>query len=380
MADGASTTVLTIDSDAHVLECEGTWEYLAASEQEFRPQIASITTDETRQHWVLDGRVCGFRFATLTERALAERSEQSGRGLVTPAAARDLRDVEIRLAHMDQLGIDIQVLHNTLWLEQVSDRPEVETALCRSWNRWMAESVEPSRGRLRWCCVVSVLGSPEEMRSEIEFARRHGAVGVAVRPFERDLMMTDPQFFPVYETAAALGMAVVVHIANGDPELARKLKARPSTESERAGGFDPRLFATFRIPTVAACFRLLTSGIPSVFPEIRWGFIEASAGWIPWISSEVSSRFKKTPTAESNPFSDANVFVTTEMSDDHRYILDQVGPNVLVIGTDYGHTDPSSDLDAIAAFRKLTSLTEAEKTAVLYDNARRLYGIDDVEL
>ena len=54
---------------------------------------------------------------------------------------------------MDRLGIDIQILHNTLWIEQVTERPEVERALCGSWNRWLADIWKQSKGRLRWSCV-----------------------------------------------------------------------------------------------------------------------------------------------------------------------------------------------------------------------------------
>jgi predicted TIM-barrel fold metal-dependent hydrolase len=69
----------------------------------------------------------------------------------------ELDDVALRLQHMDALGIDVQVLHNTLWIEQVAQRPDVEATLCRSWNRWLAEVWQQSQGRLRWSCVVPTL-------------------------------------------------------------------------------------------------------------------------------------------------------------------------------------------------------------------------------
>ena len=41
------------------------------------------------------------------------------------------------------------------------------------------------------------------------------------------------------------------------------------------------------------------------------------------------------------------MFVTCENTDDLPYIVQQAGEDCLVIGTDYGHTDISSDVDAI---------------------------------
>ena len=45
------------------------------------------------------------------------------------------------------------------------------------------------------------------------------------------------------------------------------------------------------------------------------------------------------------------MFVTCENSDDLAYIVQESGEDGLVIGTDYGHTDVSSDVDAIRVFR-----------------------------
>ena len=51
------------------------------------------------------------------------------------------------------------------------------------------------------------------------------------------------------------------------------------------------------------------------------------------------------------------------------------GEDCLVIGTDYGHTDTSSDIDAIKIFRDRTDLTPKVKEKILSDNARELYGL-----
>jgi len=69
---------------------------------------------------VIEGKIQGFRCPTLSELQLREFSQRASRNMETPQAARELDDVELRLQHMEQLGIDIQVLHNTLWNEQAA--------------------------------------------------------------------------------------------------------------------------------------------------------------------------------------------------------------------------------------------------------------------
>jgi predicted TIM-barrel fold metal-dependent hydrolase len=69
------------------------------------------------------------------------------------------------------------------------------------------------------------------------------------------------------------------------------------------------------------------------------------------------------------------MFVTCENSDDIPYIVREAGEDCLVIGTDYGHTDISSDVDAIKLFRERRDVTPAWKRKILSDNARALYGL-----
>jgi hypothetical protein len=354
---------LLIDSDAHVLETERTWEYLDASEQKYRPLLVSSEKEPGRSFWIVDGQVAGLKAATLTEQVLRSKSAELGRDLVTPEAARGLDDVALRLRHMDELGIDVQVLHNTMWIRPVTERPDTEVALCRSWNRWMADMWRESKGRLRWTCVVPTL-TLDEAIGEARFARDHGAVGICLRAYEHDLMVTDPAFYPLFEEAVRLDLPITVHVSNGSSDFDRLIKSRYPVQ---AG------FVNFGLPAVATCYALLSSEIPQLFPALRWAFIEASAGWIPWLLHNLHRRYGD--SYPRNPFAEYGVYVTTQMDDDHAYLLDYVGEDVLLIGTDYGHSDVSSEVDALRLFRKLDTIPESAKDKVLSINPGRLYGI-----
>ncbi|MDA1035611.1 MAG: amidohydrolase family protein [Chloroflexi bacterium] len=154
----------TIDADAHVLETDHTWDYMDPGEEQFRPSTLINKEDPTRQMWLSDGKVRGLRFPSLSGEQLARMSERSGFDVRTPQASAQMDDVGIRLAHMDELGIDVQVLFTTFWLVQVAERPEAEAALCRSFNRWMAEIWSKAGGRLRWACVVPTLSMDAAVR------------------------------------------------------------------------------------------------------------------------------------------------------------------------------------------------------------------------
>ncbi|HEY6364290.1 MAG TPA: hypothetical protein VI585_05805, partial [Candidatus Binatia bacterium] len=128
-----------VDADAHVVESPLTWEYLLPSEQKFRPQLFKPEGETQKAHWVIDGKIRGlFRFTFSTE-DVAQKSEQVGRNMTTTMATRDLADVAGRIKHMDELGIDVQVLYPSIFLDPCTDRPDTDVALCGAYNRWMAD-------------------------------------------------------------------------------------------------------------------------------------------------------------------------------------------------------------------------------------------------
>ena len=51
---------------------------------------------------------------------------------------------------MDALDIEVQVLYPTVFLRAWTQDPTVEVALCRSYNRWLADIWKQGKGRLRW--------------------------------------------------------------------------------------------------------------------------------------------------------------------------------------------------------------------------------------
>ena len=353
-----------IDADAHVIETERTWDYLEPSEQKYRPHLFSSSDEPGREYWVIDEKIRGFRFPTFTERQLRELSERSGRKVETPQAAREMGDVELRLRQMDELGIGIQVLHNTLWIEQVTQRAEVEAALCRSWNRWLADVWKKGEGRLRWSCVIPTLVIDEAIE-QMTIAKEHGAVAVCMRPIEGDRHMTDPYFYPIYEHAAALDMAVAIHIANGNPGNCDLWRGTPANR-----------FAMFRAQTVISCFNFLVSDLPNTFPRLRWGFIETAAQWIPWVYQEAVLRYRRLGRKfPEDLFGEYQVFVTCQTDDDLGYIVEFAGGDSLVMGTDYGHTDPSSEVDAITVLMRKTGISREIKEKILHHNPKKLYNL-----
>src|SRR5712691_11471684 len=177
----SSERTLVIDADAHVVETEHTWDFMDKAEEKFRPVLTGTPDNPNQKFWSVGGRRRGFRFNALT--AGGQRADRSGRRVDLPEAVREMDDVSARLAVMNETSIDIQVCHNTLWIEPVTEDPELDLALTRSWNRWLAEIWGRGENRIRWTCVVPTTNLEEAVR-QMEYSKENGAAGVCLRPIE----------------------------------------------------------------------------------------------------------------------------------------------------------------------------------------------------
>ncbi len=348
---------MVIDTDAHVLENERTWEYLDASDKKFRPQLVELPQSLPQpQAWVIPSSVGGSQSFVWP---IPRRDEISHR------ASREANDVDARIKQMDRAGIDVQVLHSTMFKRQVTDRPYVDVPICRAWNRWMADVCQQGQGRLRWTAVPP-LTSMSDAIDEVRFAKEHGAVGVLMRPVEGERVLTDPYFHPLYEEAQRLNLPIIVHSGNGCAWYVDLYETAYESANE---------FGQFHMPAVTFVHQLTVSQLPKQFPELRWGILEAGAQWIPWIVFEAQRRLTKGQRWPQEGFAAFKTYVTCSAEDDLPEILRYSGEDNLVIGTNYGNTDSDIDMSAIGAFRKGSGLEPQVVEKIVNDNARALYGI-----
>lgn len=338
-------TPRTIDADAHVIETPFTWEFMAEAERKHAP--FSVTREDGPEYWVVDNRL---------------HPKNNNVGANTSADQREMRDLDARLKHMDELEVDVQVLYPTLMLRPYTHSRPTELAMCKSYNRWLAEVWKKGRGRLRWVAMPPLL-SPDALRGELRFARDNGACGVFMRGVEYEKRLSDPDLFPLYDLASELDLAVCVHAGTNSSAI------HDLYEGETG-------FSRFKLPVVGTFHSLLMEGTPALFPKLRWGFVEVSAQWVPYALNDLRLRFRKLgrPVPE-NVMAENRMYVACQTTDDLPVVLRDTGEDNLVIGTDYGHNDTSSQIEALRLLRSEGSVPARVIDKILGDNARALYGL-----
>ena len=139
----------TIDADAHVVESEHTWDFMDPADQKYRPLIVRPRAEESTEYWLVNGKIRGLIRVVLTAQNLDDIAKRTGRVMSTPRETREMENVPARLRHMDELGIDIQVLYPTMFIELVADKVEWEIAICKGMPRPFSSLTLRNRLRFR---------------------------------------------------------------------------------------------------------------------------------------------------------------------------------------------------------------------------------------
>ncbi|MBM4259833.1 MAG: amidohydrolase [Deltaproteobacteria bacterium] len=336
-----------IDADAHVIENESTWDYMLESEKAFKPRVVAGTSGKDPfDYWMVDGRVIP--------------RNNVGRDL--PVASREMSDLSARIQHMDELGIDFQVIYPTFFITPVSRRPDVDLAVSRSYNRWMADIVKKQPDRFRWV-VVPPLQSTEHVSEELKFGKQNGACGVYLRGLEAERSLSDPYFYSLYEQASALDLPICVHSANGAFTTYDFFASDPG-------------FSKFKLAVIGAFHSYVFHGIPQRFPKLKIGIVEVSAQWLSYAVHDLSRRFARRGIPfPKNALKENRIYITCQTDDDLDHVIQYAGEDNLIIGTDYGHADNAAEIEALRKLRSDGKISARLVDKILQDNPTAFYGL-----
>jgi len=284
------------------------------------------------------------------------------------------QDPERRLAHMDELGVDVQVVSIP---PPGADRFDASDAvtIARIANDSLAELCRADSKRLVGLYTLptaSVTAALDEMQRATE---ELGLRGFGCYSNLDGRALDDESFFPIYERVARLGQPIYVHPT-----------APLATE---ATGLDimPVLVYGWAFDATVAMTRLVYGRVLERFPEISWvvadlgGVLSFFAQRAVNIYTGRTEEIRQRYGLSENPldyFRRFYVDTADHPSSTLRCALDFFGADRLVLGTNYpygpdeGCTFVRNSLDAVRGL----GLAEAETDKILGSNAARLLGID----
>lgn len=282
---------------------------------------------------------------------------------------------EDRIAEMDELGVDIHVLTVNAGFFKYELDPQVTKVIARECNEEIAEMMHAHPDRFTGLATVPMQDVPLAI-AEMKFAMAElGYRGITINDHVAGQMLDEPQFLPFWEAVEELGAVVFFHQCGATVVEHRTTRyGLPNTIgnlTERAITFGTLVFGGVmdRFPGLKIC--LGHAGGYTAF-----GIARMDKGWQAGALEDMPEFEDARTTLERPPSTYLDRFYydsCTYTEATLRFLLDTVGADRVVLGTDY--PAPMILDDCVRWINGLESLTSSEKEGILSTNPGRLLGL-----
>jgi predicted TIM-barrel fold metal-dependent hydrolase len=293
-------------------------------------------------------------------------------GFAVPGATsqewfRRLADLsELRLADMDEHGVDIQVLSlSTPGLEVIEDPAEAVTA-AQQVNDYLAKAVAAHPTRFAGFAALP-LQDPQAAVAELRRAVEElGLKGVLYNDHVRGHYLDEPQFRPVWAELERLGVTLYLHPAAVPADNWRVFDGHPVLVGPSWG---------WTATVGAHALRLIYGGVFDEFPgaSLTLGHM---GELLPFQMARLDSRFGQVdpehrPQHLPSHYLRSNVYVTTSGVMSHAALLGAVhavGIDRVLFSIDY----PFESTAQAVQFLRTAPYASADLERIAHSNAERL--------
>jgi aminocarboxymuconate-semialdehyde decarboxylase len=296
-------------------------------------------------------------------KTMGEASVAHNNAKMLPTAGPRMTRIEQRLADMDAMGVDVQVISPSPTQYYYWAEPDLAQQIVGQQNDAIAELCARHPRRLAGLGTLA-LQHPKLAAGQLEHAvKTLGLKGVEISTSVNGKELDDPSLGDFWARAEALGALVFVH------PFGTTLGQRTASHY---------LVNTIGQPleTTIALSRLIFGGVLDAHPRLKI-LAAHGGGYLPTYVGRSDHAHAVRPEAAADAprkpsdhlkriWFDSLVYDPTAL----RHLIDRVGVSQVVVGTDYpfdmGHYDMHALVDATPG------LTDEERAAILGGNAARL--------
>ena len=330
-----------IDADGHVLEPLDLWDkYIDPAFRDGAPRM--ITDTDGKERLLIDGQVLGSSKGMGVVGAIGSRDGTiEDEGEMSYADGRPGGfDPHARIPDMDLDGIDAAFLYPSVGLFSGAIKdPKLAAAVCRAYNRWLADYCKPYPDRLFGVAMLP-MQSIDLAIEEMTFARKElGMRAGFLRPNPyNNMMLHHPEYERFWSAMEDLDVAIGLHegASGGMPQVG-------VDRFEKRGA---KHIISHTMEMMLAAMSVIWQGVCDRHPKVRIGFLESGGGWIaPWLD-RMDRHF------DDQGFNDSglsmrpselfrrNCWISFEPVEGSLSVLaDYIGPHKILWATDYPHPD-----------------------------------------
>lgn len=341
------------------------------------PQVREVEDEGRRvERWVVDNKVVGRRgvcncasaMGDPMRRTFPQRWQDVPPGVYDPAA---------RLRALDADGVDAEVLFfndpvDSATIPFQSD-PAFELACVQAYNDALAEWRALS-DRYIPLALIPYLGGIEATTAEVRRAVEagHGGIVMVAEPsMARPGLphVTDPYWFPLWQTCQELGVPVNWHAHAGIALLPERWRSHQVLRRTAAFSVQPQLL-----------MNLVLAGVLDRFPGLRLVCAETGMGWLSHLMQAGDQTWERNRLWQHGVPTRPSELLRRQVYANFWYERRGVRPSDvtatdrLMWASDYPHGTSTYPESSRMAEQVVSGLPEADRERLLWRNALELYG------
>lgn len=264
-----------------------------------------------------------------------------------------LRDPEVRVKVLDDdLGVDSQVLiPHAQFAHLYGGHPEgddhplpVRVAMCRAYNNAIAAIQKQYPDRFIGTAIVPFDDLEESRREATRVVKELGMESIMLPGNWLGENFDAMELYPFWDTINQLDVAIFVHAIpqSCGGSLGDHVPRYPIVGQERMRRLHLGVYVGFALEYSIACAALSLGGVLDEFPNLRFCFFEAGAGWLPYTmmgcdrSFYIQNACSRTRTPPSELIK-KHCFTAMESTEHIPALVTAAGSENFFFGTDYPH-------------------------------------------
>jgi predicted TIM-barrel fold metal-dependent hydrolase len=259
------------------------------------------------------------------------------------------REPAPRIELMDELGVDRALMFPTLASlleERMRDDPELIHAVIHSLNEWMYEEWSFNYEDRIFATPVITLPIVERAIEELEWVVERGAKTVLIRPapvptFGGSRSFGFEEFDPFWQAVVDADILVSMHASDSGYSRYQSDWTGPQEMLPfRPDAF--RMMTHGKRPVEDTMSALVCHGVFTRFPDLRVASVENGGDWVVPFLHHLEDTYRKMPQAfDEDPIEafKRNIWVSPFHEDDIGGLIDAIGVDKVVFGSDYPHPE-----------------------------------------
>ena len=281
-------------------------------------------------------------------------------------------DPELRIRDQELDGVDGEVIYGILGACQRAEDDEIAAAMVKIYNDFAADFC---RARPERFAMIGILpqDSPTATAAEVHRCQTLGLRGVELPVTETMMPLWHPDWEPLWGAVAETGLPLHMHTIGGHVDT-RFVKGREQYLRWLAAHI-----SCFQLSMADHVSSIIFSGALERYPDVRVVIGESGLGWIPYLLErmdyEWEDQFQNLELRmKPSEYWQRQMFATFQQDDVGLELIDRLGRNNVMWGSDFPHPDGLWPDSREFLDRMFEPLPHELRRKITYDTAVEVYG------